>query len=176
MNSFLFGTGFTSQHDRDENQKVNVLRPPKFAAAETEPLMVISRDETMVLVTGGRLLLGGLFIIGGIGHLFALPTIAAQMRERTVPFPVLALSAGTAFEITAGMALMFGLFVPLAAFGLILFTIASSVMMMNFWNMTGEKRMSAIDGWVSNFGVIGGLLIVAALALDKTACCSGSPF
>ena len=68
----------------------------------------------------------------------------------------------------AGALLMFGLLVPLAAVGLMLFTIAGSAMMMNFWDMTGEKRMSAIDGWHSNLGVIGGLLILTALALGKT--------
>jgi putative oxidoreductase len=138
--------------------------------------MAISSDETMVLVTAGRLLLGGLFIIGGIGHLFAPSTIAGKMRARGVPFPMLGLIAGTAFEIVAGALLMFGLFVPLAAVGLILFTIAGSVMMMNFWDMTGEKRVSAIDGWQSNLGVIGGLLILTALALGKTAYCCTFPF
>ena len=68
----------------------------------------------------------------------------------------------------AGALLMFGLLVPLAAVGLMLFTIAGSAMMMNFWDMTGEKRMSASDGWHSNLGVIGGLLILTALALGKT--------
>jgi hypothetical protein len=34
--------------------------------------------------------------------------------------------------------------------------------------MTGEKRTRAIDNWQSNLGVIGGLLIVCALALGKT--------
>jgi putative oxidoreductase len=131
-------------------------------------LMTISPDETMVLVAVGRLLLGGLFILGGIGHLFALPTVAGQMAARGVPLPMLALIAGTAFQIVAGVLLMLGLFVPMAALGLILFTIAGSVMLMNFWDMTGEKRTRAIDNWQSNLGVIGGLLIVCALALGKT--------
>jgi putative oxidoreductase len=116
---------------------------------------------SVVLV--GRLLLGGLFVIGGITHLFVLPGAAGQLRQRGVPFPMLTLIAGTVFETVAGAAVMIDFFVPFAAGGLILFTVASSCMMMNFWAMTGEKRISAIDGWTSNLGVIGGLLIVAAL-------------
>ena len=131
--------------------------------------MAFSPDATMALIAVGRLLLGCLFILGGIGHLFALPSIAGQMGQRGVPLPMPTLIFGTAFQIVAGASLMLGLFVPLAALGLILFTLAGSVMMLNFWNMTGEKRMTAIDNWQSNLGVIGGLLIVAALAFGKVA-------
>ena len=81
--------------------------------------------------------------------------------------PMLALVSGTAFEMVAGACLAFGLFVPLAASGLIAFTITASVLMMNFWSMTGDERIHAIDGWQSNLGVIGGLLLVIALALQK---------
>lgn len=116
------------------------------------------------LIVAGRLLVGGLFIVGGITHCFVLPTMAGQMTERGVPFAKLALIAGSLFEIAAGLAVMLGLLVPLAAGSLIVFTIASSCLMMNFWNLSGEKRMAAMDGWTSNLGVIGGLLIVAALA------------
>ncbi len=116
------------------------------------------------LILAGRLLVGGLFIVGGITHGFVLATMARQMTERGVPFAKAMLIAGSLFEIAAGLAVMVGWFVPLAAGSLIVFTIASSCMMMNFWGLGGEKRMSAIDGWTSNLGVIGGLLIVAALA------------
>jgi putative oxidoreductase len=119
----------------------------------------------------GRVLLGGLFVSGGIGHLMSLPAMARNMGTRGVPAPMLALVSGTAFEIIAGTCLMLGLFVPLAALGLIVFTIAASAMMMNFWSMSGEQRINAIDGWNSNMGVIGGLLIVIALTLQKTASC-----
>jgi putative oxidoreductase len=133
--------------------------------------MPVSPTFITVLLTVGRVLLGGLFVSGGIGHLMSLPTVARNMRTRGVPSPMLALVSGTAFQIIAGTCLMLGLFVPLAALGLIVFTIAASVMMMTFWSMTGEQRVNAIDGWQSNLGVIGGLLIVIALALQKAAPC-----
>ena len=116
------------------------------------------------VILAGRLLVGGLFVVGGITHCFVLPTMARQMTERGIPFAKAALIAGSLFEIVAGLAVMVGWLVPLAAGSLIVFTIASSCMMMNFWALSGEKRMAAMDGWTSNLGVIGGLLIVAALA------------
>ncbi len=120
--------------------------------------------DSHALILAGRLLVGGLFVVGGINHCFVLPAMARQMTERGVPFAKPALIAGSLFEIVAGLAVMLGWLVPLTAGSLIVFTIASSCMMMNFWDLGGEKRMAAIDGWTSNLGVIGGLLIVAALA------------
>ncbi len=120
--------------------------------------------DAHAVILAGRLLVGGLFIVGGITHGFVLPTMARQMTERGVPFAKPALIAGSVFEIVAGLIVVLGWFVPLAAGSLIVFTIASSCMMMNFWDLSGEKRMAAMDGWTSNLGVIGGLLIVAALA------------
>ena len=120
--------------------------------------------DAHALILAGRLLVGGLFIVGGMTHCFVLSTMARQMTERGVPFAEPALIAGSLFEIVAGLAVVLGWLVPLAAGSLIVFTIASSCMMMNFWDLGGEKRMTAIDGWTSNLGVIGGLLIVAALA------------
>ena len=162
--SFLYAEVPQAFRHLPASARVNIVRN-HLLTQDRMRLMAISPDETMVLVAAGRLLLGGLFILGGIGHLFALPTVAGQMAARGVPLPMLALIAGTAFQIVAGVSLMLGLFVPMAALGLILFTIAGSVMLMNFWDMTGEKRTRAIDNWQSNLGVIGGLLIVCALAL-----------
>ncbi len=118
--------------------------------------------HTLILI--GRLLVGGLFVVGGITHCFVLPAMVRQMTERGVPLAKPALIGGSFFEIVAGLAVMLGWLVPLAAGSLIVFTFASSCMMMNFWDLSGEKRMAAMDGWTSNLGVIGGLLIIAALA------------
>ncbi len=120
--------------------------------------------DAQALTLAGRVLVGGLFVVGGITHCFVLPAMTQQMTERGVPFAKPALITGSSFEIVAGLAVMLGWLVPLTAGSLIVFTIASSCMMMNFWSLSGEKRMAAVDGWTSNLGVIGGLLIVAALA------------
>ena len=120
--------------------------------------------DAHALILSGRLLVGGLFVVGGITHCFVLHTMIRQMTEHGVPFAKPALITGSSFEIVAGLTVMLGWLVPLTAGSLIVFTVASSCMMMNFWSLSGEKRMAAVDGWTSNLGVIGGLLIVAALA------------
>jgi putative oxidoreductase len=122
--------------------------------------MPIQPQELLLLI--GRLLLGGIFVFAGIRHLFIIPMVSQVMALRGVPAPWLVLVAGTAFQIAAGLLLILGILVPIAAAGLVIFTIAASIMLLNFWSMEGAAREGALNGWVSNLGVVGGLLAVAA--------------
>jgi putative oxidoreductase len=44
----------------------------------------------------------------------------------------------------------------------VLFTFAASVMLLNFWDLEGPAREAAINVWLSNLAIVGGLLITAA--------------
>lgn len=118
-----------------------------------------------LLIAFGRVLIGGLFVVGGIRHFFILPAVAAQVAERGVPRPREALIAGSIFETLAGLMVIFGVYVGWAALGLAAFTLAASWIMLDFWNKEGFAREGAINGWIANAGVLGGLLIVAAQGL-----------
>jgi len=117
------------------------------------------------LVAIGRILLGFLFVAGGIRHIMLFSAVAAEMKRMGLPLPRFILTAGTAFQITAGTLLALGIFVFPAALGLIAFTIVASVMMLPFWSMQGA-RTSAYLNWLSNVGIVGGLLLAAALGLE----------
>lgn len=118
-----------------------------------------------VLLVVGRLLLGGLFVYGGVHHLFTIPAITDVMIARGVPAARLVLLAGSAFQFIAGLLLVIGVFVAPAALGLVVFTLAASIMLLNFWDMEGPAREAAINVWQSNLAIIGGLLIAAAHAI-----------
>jgi len=122
-------------------------------------------DLAPALMVVGRVLLGVLFVAGGIRHLTIFAEIGQVMQKRGVPFPRLILGAGTAFQIAAGALLMLGILVVPAVLGLTIFTIAASVMMLNFWDMEGEPRAAAFNNWLSNIGIIGGLFVAAAQSL-----------
>jgi putative oxidoreductase len=122
-------------------------------------------EISYLLLAVGRVLLGGLFVAGGVHHFFDLSPITAMMQARGVPEPQLVLLAGSVFQIVAGLLLMLGLWVAAAAFGLIVFTVAASVMLLNFWDMEGEARIGAQSAFQANMGIIGGLLIAAAQAI-----------
>ena len=118
-----------------------------------------------VLVTMGRVLLGCLFVFGGFRHVMLFSAIAADMKKMGLPLPRLILTAGTTFQITAGTLLIVGMLVFPAALGLIAFTIVASVMMLPFWSMQGDARTAALLNWLSNVGIVGGLLLAAAQGL-----------
>ena len=120
-----------------------------------------------------QLLLGALFVYGGINHFFIADKIVPVMAARGVPFPHLTLYSGSIFQSVCGACLMLGMLIAPAAFGLVVFTIAASVMMANFWDMpAGEAREMLKGVCLSNMAIVGGLLIAAALSrnCDATLC------
>ncbi|TMQ29538.1 MAG: DoxX family protein [Planctomycetota bacterium] len=122
-------------------------------------------ETQAILLFIGRLLLGGLFVVGGIRHLFDLPAITQAIAARRIPAAKLALLSGTAFQIVAGLALIFDFYPTWAALGLVAFTVAASVLLLNFWSMDGPARDNAVNAWQSNLAIIGGLLVTAAHSL-----------
>ena len=122
--------------------------------------MQFQPQEALLVI--GRLLLGGFFVAAGVQHFFIVPAVSQAIAQRGVPAPRFVLIFGTAFQIAAGLLLITGILVPLAALGLVIFTLAASVMLLNFWSMEGAARDAALNSWKSNLAIIGGLLIVAA--------------
>lgn len=122
----------------------------------------MSTDLPHIILLLGRLLLGGLFVFAGIRHMFLIPVLTQMIAARGVPFPRAVLLAGSAFQFLAGLLVIFGLYLPIAAFGLVLFTLAASIMLLNFWDMEGQPRQNTINVWLSNMAIIGGLMITAA--------------
>jgi putative oxidoreductase len=124
-----------------------------------------SFNLAQALLIVGRLLLGGLFVFAGVRHMFLIPVLTQAIAARGVPFPRLVLLAGSSFQFVGGVLLIVGPWMPAAAFGLIVFMIAASVMLLNFWDMDGPARQNIINVWLSNMAIVGGLLVTAAQAL-----------
>ena len=124
----------------------------------------MSDDMAVVAIALGRVLMGGVFIIGGIPHFSALEPLTQVLKARGLPAPRLCLIVGTVFQIIAGALLMFGQFVQFAALGLVVFTLVASALMLNFWSLTGEARGAIKNAFMANLAIIGGLLIAAATA------------
>ncbi|WP_246675456.1 DoxX family protein [Mesorhizobium sp. B2-3-4] len=109
----------------------------------------------------GFVLLGGVFVWAGAGHFLKFRTIAAQLAERHFPFPAVLLAAGSSVEIIAGLCLATGMGRPYASLALVVFTIAASVMMLDFWRYSGPERQGLRSAFTINIAVIGGLLLAA---------------
>src|SRR5690242_19871903 len=90
----------------------------------------------------GRVLLGGLYVRGGVTHFFEMPLLVGKMTARGVPAPRFTLILGSVFQAVCGLLVMAGIYTAPAAWGLVLFTVVASIMFLNFWDMQGmERRM-----------------------------------
>ena len=125
----------------------------------------MSTESADLLRVIGRLFLGGLFVAGGIRHFFILPLLTQIMSARGVPAPRLVLVVGSIFQFVAGLLLIFGIWTMAASLGLVLFTIVASIMFLNFWDVEGPARETAMTGFLSNVAIVGGLLLAAAGAM-----------
>ena len=121
-------------------------------------------DLPEILLATGRVLLGGLFVAGGVRQVFVFPMVLQKMQDRGVVAARFLLVAGTLFQTVAGACLMAGIFVFPAALGLAAFTAAASLMLLDFWNKIGPEREATLNAALCNVAVIGGLFIAAAIS------------
>ncbi|TMM48445.1 DoxX family protein [Qipengyuania marisflavi] len=104
----------------------------------------------------GRILIGVLFIIAGLGKVMD-PAGTAQYMEASSPFPgSLALGVGI-FEIAAGLVLASGFMTRIASLALIGFTALATLF---FHSKVTDPAVAAMA--LKNLAVIGGLLMVFA--------------
>lgn len=109
----------------------------------------------------GFILLGGVFVWAGTEHFWNFRSVAGYLTDTGLPVAALLLALGSIVEIVAGLCLAVGVMRPYAAMVLILFTIAASLMALNFWRYTGTERQGLRSAFVINFAVVGGLLLAA---------------
>ncbi|MDW6021831.1 DoxX family protein [Mesorhizobium sp. BAC0120] len=110
----------------------------------------------------GYVLLGGVFVWAGTEHSLNFRTVSAQLKERGFPAPVpLLLGAGSFMEIAAGLCVVINLARAYAAFALVGFTAAASLLALDFWRYSGAERQMLRSGFIINVAVAGGLLLAA---------------
>ncbi len=121
-------------------------------------------DSSSFLVVIGRVLLGVIFVRGGIMHFLSLTDVAKEIAQRGIPAPKFVLIFGSVFQIVFGAMLMLSLNVTLSALCLLIFTIAASWMLLNFWDKEGSAKETAKTNFESNVAIAGGLLVAASTA------------
>ncbi len=119
--------------------------------------------ETSLLIVG-RVLLASLFVCAGIKHCFLGKVIVPMIAARGVAYPKAVFAIGSLFEFAAGVLLILGVWVFWASLGLAAFTVAATVMLVNFWDMQGPARDHAVTCFQYNIAIVGALMIAAASA------------
>lgn len=109
----------------------------------------------------GLVLIGAVFLWSALQHALNFKARVAMLTGRKWPAPALLLGLGMATEVVGGGLLIAGLLLPWAAGALILFTVAASVTLLDFWNQPPETRLATRNTFIGNIAWIGGLLLAA---------------
>ncbi|UCI06594.1 DoxX family protein [Mesorhizobium sp. B1-1-8] len=110
----------------------------------------------------GALLIGGVFVFAGIEHFVRFKAMCDYLASRKFPAPRLVLAAGSAIEIIAGAMLALGIAMAFAAGALVVFTLATNLMLLRFWASEEPERQVLRNAFLINFAVVGGLLLAGA--------------
>ena len=117
---------------------------------------------SFVLIIIGRFLLGGYFLQAGIRNFMNVPLHVSILEKKGVPMPREALYVALVVQVLGGAMVAFSVFPAIGAIGLILFTIGANYLYHNFTLYQGDERKSHLGSVLTNLGIIGGLLLVAA--------------
>jgi putative oxidoreductase len=109
-----------------------------------------------------RLVLGGLFVMGGTGKLTGLDQFAGMLVKNGIPetiAPTLA-AIGAISETAGGLLIMLGLATNWAALLLIAFTIIATLIAHRFWEFQGDGRMNQMNHFTKNVMIVCGFLFL----------------
>lgn len=117
----------------------------------------------------GRLLLAAVFLPSGIGKAMALAGTAGFIASKGLPAPMLLAVVTAALEIAAALALIAGWRVLWAALALCVFTLLAGLLFHDFWASAPEMAMAQRQAFFKNVGIVGGLLVLAAVGAGPIA-------
>jgi len=119
---------------------------------------------TLFLIYLGRVLLALCFVYAGLRNFAKLDLHTGILAKKGVPLPRAVLIAGLLVQVGGGLSVALGVFPAIGAAGLIVFTLAASALYHDFWAYAGAERGPHINAWLTNLALIGGFLLVIALA------------
>jgi len=121
----------------------------------------MSNSSTSIVPLIGRILLSGVFILGGIGKIFGFSMEEGFVVAKHLPLPAVALGIALIIELAGGLAILAGLYTRFTAWIVFLYMIPTTFLFHNFWAMQGPDRLDGMIHFEKNLAIMGGLLILA---------------
>ncbi len=88
-------------------------------------------------------LIGAFFVFFGFLNIEQWRYNIETMKQKNIPFPQVILFIGITWQIIAGMMVVAGVYIQIAALLLIVFTVIAVLMFHSFWNYQGEERKTS---------------------------------
>ncbi len=109
----------------------------------------------------GRLMFGSFFVMNGINHFIQKKGLTEYARSKHIPSPEVAVALSGAVLFVSGISIVFGIFIPIALFGLIIFLFITSFTMHAFWKDTDtQTKMTNNINFMKNMALLGACLMM----------------
>lgn len=120
------------------------------------------RDELQLI---GRIVFSLVFLLYGVRHLTQTEGSTGYAAYKKVPAPrIMVIFTGVAMVVGA-LAVIFGVWMDLAALGLAIFVIAAGLFMHRFWEEDdAQTRQIEMAQFMKNVSIAGGALILIAVS------------
>jgi len=122
-------------------------------------------DLPSTLLLLARILFGGAFVFFGLRNFRNFQKLRPSMATKGLPMPDLALTFGLLLQTLSGALVLFGLWTPFGAAGIILFLILATFLYHPFWAFSGDERGPHVGFFVTNCALSGGALALMAATL-----------
>lgn len=105
-------------------------------------------------------LIGFYFVFFGVWNVYHWSTLIDVLLTKKIPHPILILAVGIAWQVTAGILIMLGVLVTLAALSLVPFTLISIFIFHSFWSVKGETKKLHFTIFITHLTVTLGALLL----------------
>ena|SRR6516164_3782524 len=112
----------------------------------------------------GRVIIGSFFLMNGFNHFAQLNTMTAYVKTKGIPAPALAVGGSGVFLFLGGLSLLLGYHPALGAGLLVIFLLAASFSIHNFWTVQDQRaKMGEMINFLKNMAILGLLLMTLAI-------------
>src|SRR6266705_1655278 len=122
-----------------------------------------------MLPFAARLLISAIFVQGALGKITGWTGQAEYMASHGMRFIPPLLAAALVIEVLGVVALLTGYQARAAAFAMFLYLGIVSVMLHNFWALSGMSAGANQTAFMKNLGIKGGLLMISAFGPGRWA-------
>jgi len=122
-----------------------------------------------LLPFAARLLISAIFVQGALGKITGWSGQAEYMASHGMRFIPPLLAAALVIEVLGVVALLTGYQARAAAFAMFLYLGIVSVMLHNFWALSGMSAGANQTAFMKNLGIMGGLLLISAFGPGRWA-------
>lgn len=131
--------------------------------------MALDTGLAAVLLLVGRILFGGLLAFQGLNHFQNVEAMTGYAQAKGLPAPKLGVLASGGLLVTAGLALVLGVYPGIAAGAVAVFLLASAVIFHDFWAVPEDQAQDEMVQFLKNVELAGGALIFLAISSEAWA-------